>query len=274
MRYVSVKEIRIYNGWHPIGEIRQTLKKVGETFFQTPHAPLVDADYDGSIIDDVKVYLDGEPIEPESVDPDTGLLSIYPPPAGDTQIEASYFWHPFGDGDIELAVEAAEGLVEALTGVVYVPHRRVERCPLKRGNVIILSEPVISIESVKIFDSMGNLLDDGVEAEVVDGPSGTIRLKKLLDGPRPPWYLPQTAEAEIIYRAGFSEVPAAVKQAVLALASYNLLTRLQQKISFSTDYGGAVAAVFTSHEIEKRLILLKTQAEKMLNSLPRRVERV
>lgn len=273
MRYVSVRDVRVYNGWHPIHENRQPLKKVGETFYQTAHAPLVDADYDGSVIDDVMVYLDDELVDPESVDPDAGLLSIYPPPSNEARVEASYFWHPFGDGDIELAVEAAEGLVEALTGVVFVPHVRVERCQLRRGNLLTLSEPVIGIESVKIYDSFGNLVDERVEAEVVDGSSGVIRLKKALGEPRPPWYLPQSAEAEIIYRAGTAEVPAAVKQAVLVLASYNLLTRLQQKISFSSDYGGAVAAVFTSSEIEKRLQLLKTQAEKMLKNLPRRVER-
>lgn len=273
MRYVSVRDVRVYNGWHPIHENRQPLKKVGETFYQTAHAPLVDADYDGSVIDDVKVYFDDEAVEPDSVDPDTGLISVYPPPSDDVRVEASYCWHPFGDGDIQLSIEAAEGLVEALTGVVYTPHVRVERLSLRRGGFLTLSEPVISIESVKIYDSSGNLVEERADAEVVDGLSGVIRIRNRGGEPRPPWYLPQTGEAEVTYRAGFEETPAAVKQAVLVLASYNLLSRLQQRVNFTPDYGGTVAAAFTSADVEKRLTLLKTQAEKLLNNLPRRVDR-
>lgn len=273
MRYVSVKDVRVYNGWMPIEEKTQPLKKVGETFFQTPHTPLVDADWDNTVIDDVAVFLNGERIEPESVDPDTGLISVYPPVSDDAEVEASYFWHPVGDGDITLAVEAAEALVEALTGTVYAPHNRVERIVLKRGNTLRLSEPIISIESVKTYDSMGTLVGEE-EVEVVDAATSIIRLKGRAAEPRPPWFLPSTLEVEVRYVAGYEQVPAAVKNCVLALASYNLLTRFQHRLVFSADYGKTVSAAFSAEELEKRLGFLKAEVEKTLNSLPRRVEKV
>jgi hypothetical protein len=43
---------------------------------------LVDADYDGTVMDDVKVYLDGEPVEPSTIDPDEGVVELATPACG------------------------------------------------------------------------------------------------------------------------------------------------------------------------------------------------
>lgn len=272
MRYVSVKDVRLYNGWLPIEERKQPLKKIGETVFQTSHAPLVDADWDGSVYDDVLVYLDGEQVEPESIDPSTGLVAINPPPSENTMVEADYFWHPIGDDDIILAVEAAEGLVEALTGVVYVPHQRVERRRIERNGLVTLSEPVIAIQSVRLYDGFGNFLGEA-EATVVDRAAGVLKIRVASQEPRPPWYLPSYVEAEVEYIGGHETVPATVKQAVLALSSHNLLTRFQQRLALAPDYGGGVSAVFVAEDLEKRLRFLRSEVEKTVNSLPRRVEK-
>lgn len=267
-----MKDVRLYNGWLPIEEKKQPLKKIGETVFQTIHAPLVDADWDGSVYDDVLVYLDGEQVEPESIDPSTGLVSINPPPSESSTVEADYFWHPIGDEDIILAVEAAEGLVEALTGVVYVPHQRVERRRIERNGLVTLSEPVIAIQSVKLYDGFGNFLGEA-EATVVDRAAGVLKIRVVSQEPRPPWYLPSYVEAEVEYVGGYETVPATVKQAVLALSSHNLLTRFQQRLSLAPDYGGDVSAVFVAEDLEKRLRFLRSEVEKTVNSLPRRVEK-
>ncbi|MDJ0270971.1 MAG: hypothetical protein QXS96_02715 [Candidatus Caldarchaeum sp.] len=272
MRYVSVKDVRLYNGWLPVEEKRQPLKKIGETVFQTPHAPLVDADWDGSVYDDVIIYLDGEHVEPESIDPSTGLVSIHPPPSPGASVEADYFWHPIGDEDIILAVEAAEGLVEALTGVVYVPHQRVERRRIERNGLVALSEPVITIQSIKLYDSFGNFLGEA-EATLVDRAAGILKIRVVSQEPRPPWYLPSYVEAEVEYVGGHESVPATVKNAVLALASHNLLTRFQQRLALTPDYGGGVSTVFVTEDLEKRLRFLRSEVEKTVNSLPRRVEK-
>ncbi|MEM4190001.1 MAG: hypothetical protein QW544_05765, partial [Candidatus Caldarchaeum sp.] len=76
MRYVTVRDVRIYNGWHSIEVVRQPLKRIDETNYQTPHRPLVDADFDGTLIDDVETYLDGEKVTPEAIDPDMGIISV------------------------------------------------------------------------------------------------------------------------------------------------------------------------------------------------------
>jgi hypothetical protein len=57
MRYTSVKEVRLYNGWHPIEVRRQQLVRTGPNIYRTQHRPLVDADYDGTVMDDVKGLL-------------------------------------------------------------------------------------------------------------------------------------------------------------------------------------------------------------------------
>jgi len=272
MRYTSVREVRLYNGWHPIEARRQQLARAGANIFKTPHRPLVDADWDGTIIDDVKIYLDGEPVEPSAIDPDEGVVELVPPPADGVRVEADYSWHPVGDGEIENAVEAAEAEVEALTGAVYTPHTRVERVRVFRGRHITLSEPVISVQGVKVFDTSGNLLDASAEAEAVDPSTGLIRLKHRSAEPGPPWYLPPIYEVEVSYVAGYHEVPPSVRQAVLTLASYLVLSRFQRGVSFTQDYG-AVVAGFTADELGERLAFLQSEAERVRQLLPRRVSR-
>jgi hypothetical protein len=201
MRYTSVKEVRLYNGWHPIEVRRQQLVRTGPNIYRTQHRPLVDADYDGTVMDDVKVYLDGEPVEPSTIDPDEGVVELATPPAEDVRVEADYCWHPVGDGEIENAVEAAEAEVEALTGAVYTPHTRVERLRVFRGRHITLSEPVVSVQWVKVFDRSGNLLDASAEAEVVEPSTGLVRMKHHAAEPGPPWYLTPVYEVEVCYVA-------------------------------------------------------------------------
>jgi hypothetical protein len=272
MRYTSVKEVRLYNGWHPIEVRRQQLVRTGPNIYRTQHRPLVDADYDGTVMDDLKVYLDGEPVEPSTIDPDEGVVELATPPAEDVRVEADYCWHPVGDGEIENAVEAAEAEVEALTGAVYTPHTRVERLRVFHGRHITLSEPVVSVQWVKVFDRSGNLLDASAEAEVVEPSTGLVRLKHHAAEPGPPWYLTPVYEVEVRYVAGYREVPPAVRHAVLTLASYLVLSRFQRSISFTQDYGVVVAG-FTADELGERLAFLQAEVERVRRLLPRRVGR-
>ncbi|MEM4281508.1 MAG: hypothetical protein QW470_06225 [Candidatus Caldarchaeum sp.] len=273
MRYVSIRDVRVYNGWQPIEAIRQPLRRIDETNYRTPHRPLVDADWDGTIIDDVETYLDGEIIEPEAIDPDQGIISIYPPPSENARVEASYSWHPVGDGEITLAVEAAEAEVEALTGTIYAPHPRIERITLHRGSLINLSEPALNLLSVRIYDSAGNLVMDNADADILDHQAGLVRLRHSAGEPRPPWYLSHPLTVEVVYQAGYQQPPPTVRQAILTLASYWVLTRFQRSLSFAADYGGAVVAGFTSEELESRLRQLREKVENVKRALPRRVGR-
>ncbi|MCS6770361.1 MAG: hypothetical protein NZ570_08010 [Candidatus Caldarchaeum sp.] len=274
MRYVSVRDVRTHNGWMPFEARRQPLKRLDETTFQTQHRPLVDADWDGTLIDDVAVFLDGEQVEPEAIDPDIGLVSIYPPPSQAARVEASYYWHPVGDSEVQLAVEAAEAEVEALTGTVFKPHPKVERVVVSRGRTFNLSEPVLSLLSVKVYDHAGNLLDSDAPAEVLDPQTGLIRIPASAGEPRPPWYLSHPFEVEAVYQAGYAQTPPTVKQAVITLASYIILTKLQRSLSFAADYGGAVVAGFTAEDLERRLSFLRQEVDRVKQTLPRRVGRV
>ncbi|MEM1937954.1 MAG: hypothetical protein QXX49_07470 [Candidatus Caldarchaeum sp.] len=271
MRYVSIRDVRIHNGWQPIEVQKQLLKRVDDTHYQTAFKPLVDADWDGTLMDDVAVFLNGDRIEPEAIDPDQGIISIYPPPSEDARVESSYFWHPIGDAEVQLAVEAAEAEVEALTGTVFKPHPRVERVVVRRGRAFNLSEPVLQLLSVKIYDAAGNMLDDDAEAEVVDPQTGLVRLAVSAGEPQPPWYLTHPLEVEAVYQAGYSETPSTVKQAVLTLASYYVLARLQRSLSFAESYGGVVVAGVAWDDLESRLSYLREEVERVRKALPRRV---
>ncbi|MEM4288018.1 MAG: hypothetical protein QXV97_04345 [Candidatus Caldarchaeum sp.] len=274
MRYVSIRDVRLYNGWHPIEAVRQPLKRIDETNYQTPHRPLVDADWDGTLIDDVETFVDGEKITPEAIDPDQGIISIYPPPSQNAVVESNYRWHPVGDGEISLAVEAAEAEVEALTGTIYTPHTKVERITLHRGSLINLSEPLLNLINVRIYDTGGNLLEDNAEADVVDNQAGLVRIRRSAGTPTPPWYISQPLTVEVVYQAGYLQPPPTVRQAVLTLASYWVLARFQRSLAFSADYGGAVVAGFTSQELENRLSHLRKEVENVRRTLPKRVGKV
>ncbi|MEM4190000.1 MAG: hypothetical protein QW544_05760 [Candidatus Caldarchaeum sp.] len=99
-----------------------------------------------------------------------------------------------------MAVEAAEAEVEALTGTIYTPHTKVERITLHRGSLINLSEPLLYLLNVRIYDAAGNLLEDNAEANVVDHEAGLVRIRRSAGIPTPPWYLSHPLNVEVVYK--------------------------------------------------------------------------
>ncbi len=274
MRYASIADLRAYNGWHPVRVVGEQLGRVDEYVFQTAWRPIVDGDGDGSLTDDVKIYLDGEETEPSSIDPERGFIILETPPSNSAHVSADYFWHPIGDDEIETAIEAAGYEIEAATGIIFTPHERVERLKLGRGNEFTVSEPVITVQSVKVYDSHGKLLDDNAGFEVVNPITGLLRLKNYTAGtPKPPWYLTSPLEIETSYLAGYAETPAQVKQATILIATYWILLRLERQLDFGKEYGGTVATSFTSRELTERLKILRGEIERVKASLPKRVVR-
>lgn len=250
------------------------LSRIEGGTFQTSRKPIVDEDGDEVIVDDVVVYVEGEAVEPSFIDPDKGVVGLETPPAGNALVTADYSWHPVGDGEIALAIEAAEDEIESATGIRFYPHEKVERLKIHRGSEFSLSEPVISVQSLKVYDAGGRLVDGQAGYEVVSHETGLLRLKNYSAGtPTPPWYLTAPLEVEARYVAGFSETPPQVRKTALLIATYWILARVARQVGFSEDYGGVVAAAFTSDDIGERLSILRGEIERLKAGLPKRVLR-
>jgi len=275
MPYASVKDIRVYNGWHPLEVKGDPLERLSETEFRTSKKPIVDYDWDGELMDDVSVYVDGSPATISSIDPDRGVITLQDPVPEGASVTADYYWHPIGDNEIKLALAEAEAEIESKTGIRFEPHSKTEEIVLHYGSEFNLSEPIVSIQSIKLlYDSSYKELTQD-EYEVVDKEAGRIRLKNIVAGVAvPPWYLPVSIRLKVEYTAGYETVPDRVKHAAILIASYHVLLRIQRQISFSEDYAGITVAFKTPQELTERLEFLRSEVERVLDMLPRRVAKV
>jgi hypothetical protein len=264
MPYASVRELRTFNSWHPF-EATEKLAKIGSKTYRASKKPLVDYDYDGQIVDDV-IIQEGYTIE--SIDENRGIIMLASEPSGD--VTATYYWHPIGDSEIDLAIGSASVEIEALTGTKYIPHTVTEYHKLYFGEYLYLSEPVVSIESITDESSGKTLSSD--EYEVIDAKNGVVRLKNIFAGQIvPPWFLPTTYSFKVVYQAGYEEIPAIVKHAVILIASYNILFRIARQITFSEDYTRIAIGFKTPEELDARIKLLADEIERIKTHLPRRV---
>ena len=275
MPYASIREVRTYNGWNPLEVKGEALEQLSDTEFRASKKPIVDYDYDGDLLDDVKVYVDGTPESIASIDPDRGIITLQDPVAEGSTVTADYYWHPIGDNEIELAIAEAEAEIETKTGIKFEAHSKTEEIILHYGSEFNLSEPVISITSIKHLydDSYEELSSD--EYEIVDKETGKIRLKNIIAGVAvPPWYLPLSVRLKVEYMAGYEAIPDIVKHATILIASYQVLLRIQRQISFSEDYTGITVAFKTPNELTERLEFLRAEVERVKNMLPRKVVKI
>ncbi len=273
MSYVTVADIRTYNRWYPIKIVNEPLEQLSETTFKTANRPLVDGDMDGDVMDDVKVYVDGAEAAVSSVDTERGEVTLSSPPSAGALVTATYYWHPVGDAEINLAIKTAEASVEAATGIRFQQHTRRERIKLHSGSDVVLSHPIITVDSVRVLGG-DDVVDSSPAYEIIDKEQGVVRLRDYKAGSAsPPWYLPKTYEVEVTYQAGYVAVPDVVKQACVLMASYWLLVRAAGQLVYGEDYGGGVSLGFKTEEIEGRIRLIRSELERVLKVLPRRVER-
>ncbi len=262
MPYVSIRDVRMFNGWHPINVSNEGLSGSGREY-RTSKKPIVDYDYDGQVVDDVHI---DEGYEVESVDADRGIITFTSAPSG--YVTADYYWHPISDAEIQLAIAAAELEIKALTGINYEPHTAIEHHRLYYGDQLYMSEPIISIISIIDKDS-GRTLSSS-EYELL--PNGIVKLKTYYAGRvTSPWFLPSIYSFEVTYQAGYSEIPATVRHATLLIATYNILLRIARQISFSEDYSGISATFKSPEELNSRMEMLAKEIERVKASLPRRV---
>ena len=273
MSYIKVADVRTYNRWYPIKVVNETLERIGDAVFRTVNRPLVDGDMDGEILDDVKAYVDGAEEVVTSVDPEKGEVTLSTPPPPSSLVTATYYWHPVGDGEISLAIKTAEAAIEAATGMRFSQHLRRERIKLYSGSDVVLSHPVISVEGVRVIGGSG-VVDASPSYEVIDHEHGVVRLRGYVAGSvSSPWYLPAVYEVEVVYQAGYPTVPDSVKQACVLMASYWLLLRAAGQLVYGEDYGYGVSAGFKTEELEGRIKLLRSELDRILEALPKRVER-
>ncbi|MEM2257818.1 MAG: hypothetical protein QXU87_04000 [Candidatus Caldarchaeum sp.] len=269
--YTSVKEIRAFNGWMPFEVKNETLAKISGTEFKTSKRPLVDNDFDGQIIDDVVVYVNGTQTSVSAVDAERGVITLASAPPSGATVTADYYWHPIGDSEIQLAIGYAEAEIRAATGIIFEAHTTVEHITLYYGSEFSLAEPIIAIS--EIIANGKPLASD--EYEILAPEAGRVKLKMLAAGiPAPPWFLPRPLNLKVTYQAGYAEVPDIVRQAATLIASYQLLLRLQRQITFSEDYGGVAAAFKSPAELTERLEFLREEVERVKSQLPRRVGKI
>ncbi len=274
MRYTSIRDVRSFNGWYPIAVVGESASMLSDTLIKTQRRPIVDFDWDGDLLDDVVVYVDGAQVGVASVDAERGEISLASPAPQGSVITCDYYWHPVGDGEISLAIEAAEAEIDATAGMRFDAHTRSERIKLHHGSELSLSAPIISIQSVKVYDQRGALIDSAAEYEVLDAESGLIRLLRHSAGrPAPPWYLTRSLEVEVSYTAGYQQVPESVRNAAILIASYWLALRVGGRIVFGDDYGEALSVGFSSEDLSRRLRAMREEVERVKKSLPRRVAR-
>jgi len=263
MPYATIQEIRTFNNWHPF-ETTEKLTKIASKTYRTSKKPLVDYDYDGQIVDDITI---SEGYVIESVDANRGIITLTNDPS--TDVTATYYWHPIGDFEIDLAIKSASTEIESLTGTKYTPHTTIEHHKLYFGEYLYLSEPIISIES--ITDESGRILHPD-EYEVIDPKNGVVKFKKIFAGlSAPPWYLPTVYSFKVVYQAGYEEIPSIIKHAVILIATYNILIRIARQITFTEDYSGISIGFKSPEELNTRIKLLADEIERIKMHLPRRV---
>lgn len=280
MSYISLRELRIYTGFHPIKVENEAL--IGpvdgvNTVFYTVNKPVVDFDYDGAVVDDVVAKVNGSPVAVASIDPERGMLTLASPPPSGSAVTADYYWHPFGDGELTQAIEAAEAEIHAVTGQRFSQQTYTERFYVTYGNEVQLTHrPVTSVYLVRVEDAAGNGEDLASSDYVVDTSAGVVRLRKHFAGViRPPWYTVSQFYVTVTYTAGYASIPNNIKLAALKLATYHLLQKTVTEIESEPEYQGKLVLVFKKPEdLLARLEQLRVECERVKALLPRRVDRV
>ena len=280
MKYVSIKDLRSYLGFHPIKVENQALQGVADGFnreFYTQNKPLVDFDYDGEIIDDVRVLVNGAEAAVESIDEEMGKIVLASAPSSGSTVEATYYWHPFGDSELRMAVEAAEAEIDNECGREFEAQERTERILMTRGNVFHVSyTPLVSVSEIVIENVAGEVVArlNPNEYQVISSDSGLIRLKNYYAGlTSPPWYLPSRFYVKITYTGGYQTIPGIVKQATILIAAYHLLTKIAHLVTSEPEYQGKIAVAFKKpEELTNRLEYLRSEIERIKSKLPHAVE--
>ena len=272
MHYITVKDVRIYNAWYPMKVSEEPVERISDDTFRVSKRPIVDEDFDGVVEDDVIVKVDGNTAGVQRVDKERGEIILTSPAPQGSVVTATYYWHPVGDEEIGIAIETAEAEIEAITGIRFTQHVVTERVKLLSGQEVYLSQPIIGIEYVKLYNMQGVLVDSSPSYEVVDSENGVVRIHGYRAGSSPPpWYLPSSFEVEVRYQAGYTKAPEDVRHASIVLATYWLLVRLCGQLVFGEDYGGLTSIGFKSEEVIQRIKSLRNEVSRLLNTLPRRV---
>jgi len=267
----TIRDIRAHNAWLPIKVTGDSLTRINDTTFQSGKHPIVDFDYDGQIIDDVEVYVNGAPATIQSLDADRGIIVLSAAPPSGATVTANYFFHPISDGEISVAIAAAEAEIEAITGFKYSSESRTERHKVLTGNEFQTNAPIISVQSIKIYSEGNVLLDSNPSYEVLNSELGIVRINNYRAGVLTrPYFLPFIFEVEITYIAGTPTVPDWVKHAAVSIATYNILVRLSSLLVLQEDYTQISLTFKSPEELVKRLQVLKEEIENIKRRLPKK----
>lgn len=273
--YASVRDIRVYNEWLPIRVEAERPAAISGTVLQLSKRPVVDYDFDGSVLDDVDILVDGAHVSPVSIDAERGLVALAEQIHQGAEVAASYYWHPVSDSEIELAVSKASAEVELVTGRRFTRYAAVERVVLSGGSRVKLRDRIVSVESVRVYDSEGGLIDASAEFVVEDEEQGVIRLKRYAAGvPAGPLFLPSVLEVEVSFTAGYAETPEHIKQYTILAATYEVLLRFQRILQVERSYGEAALVVRAPEGLRERLEYLREEIERFRRMLPKPVRRV
>ncbi|MEM4591757.1 MAG: hypothetical protein QW555_08015 [Nitrososphaerota archaeon] len=272
MAYTGVRDIRVYNAWLPIQVSGDSLTRRTDTVFQTSYFPVVDFDFDGQILDDITVYVNGSQVDVASLDAERGLITLINAPPNGATVTTDYYWHPISDSEIGLAISGAEAEIELLTGFKYSSETVTERHILFFGNEFRTRKPIINVNEVKIYSILGTLIDTQPQYIVVDNVLGLVRILNYRAGiPTRPYFLPAAYEVEITYQAGYSSVPDYIKNAVILFATYQILLKFQRLITFEKDYTQISLTFKSPEEFARRLEFIRQEIERVKKQLPKRV---
>lgn len=273
--YASVRDIRVFNEWLPLRVEDDRPTVVGGSVLKLSKRPVVDYDFDDSVLDDVEVRVDGEVFAISSVDAERGLVALSSTVPSGSTVTASYYWHPVSDSEIRLAVAKASAEVELVTGRRFLPYRAAERVIVTEGSRVRLRDRIVSVDWVKVYDADGELLDGSAEFVVEDAEQGIIRLKRYSAGrPSGPLFLPTTLEIEVSYTAGYPETPEHIRQYTILAATYEVLLRFQRMLQVEGSYGEVALTVKSPEGLRERLEYLKGEVERFRVMLPKPVRRV
>jgi hypothetical protein len=161
--------------------------------------------------------------------------------------------------------------VELLTGFRYVPETVTERIKVFVGNELRTSRPIISVSSVKIYSTVGTLVNDNPRYEVMDAEKGVVRILDYRAGvPTRPYFLPSAYEVEITYQAGYPSTPDYIKNAVVLFATYYILLKFQRMVVLSEDYTQVSLTFKSPAEFTERLEFIRGEVERIRALLPKR----
>jgi len=278
MKYLTLKEVRVFLGLLPIKVTDETLEGVVDgvnKIFYTKNKPIVDFDYDGQVIDDVSVKVNNVQASVSSLDVLTGKIELESPPAQESTITVDYYWHPFSDEELKNIIESVEDEIDNYCGRSFEQKTVRENILLTTGNVVHVSRPpIMSIISIKLYGMFGEPITTLTNDDyIVFNDEGKILLKKYQAGvPVPPWYIPSRFYVEIEYVSG-GNIPKIVKEATKIGVSLKILEKIGHMLTTQPEYQGKISVAFkTTKEVLERVESLRSEFEKIKSQLPRRVE--